>query len=443
MKKFLSLLLCLLLATNAFSADFSAMKLKDTTNTIINPATSDKQGNLSPSGNTVISTSLDRFRDEFATYDTTNNWTTVQTGAGQSIDIGGSANGSSYLRITSGTTNGSETIILSKTTFTLPFKFSFGLSLTDTGAATDGRVANILPIVEVVEVDANGAVVETASSQTYTGTCPNVMQFAFDGTTATTHRYTIRASGLTEVTAQGTSWGTTIPTGSYPNMIQAFNYYMTSMNEISIWNSEAINSTTASTARKNTARALDNSKTYAIRIRLKNTGAVATSTDMNIHFVRVCDASRVSVDFGLISGSVTDNNLAIPTYVTNMVSVVYPYLSTSYGASFHHYKICDNSTNGTLVDGTVSVISNLILSNNGNDDVYFKLYNTTTTPNVGTDTPVLVIMIPAGQTVSVPAGVTPIRFSSGIGYGVTKGIAYADTTAIDANKVIVTMAFVS
>ena len=100
--RYLLIALMVLIQTDVFCADFSAMKLKNVAGTIINPATSDKQGNLSPLGNQVVSTYMDRFRDDFATYDTTNNWTTVQTGSGQSIAIGGAANGSSYLRISSG-----------------------------------------------------------------------------------------------------------------------------------------------------------------------------------------------------------------------------------------------------------------------------------------------------------------------------------------------------
>jgi len=446
MKKFLSLLLCLLLATNAFSADFSAMKLKDTTNTIINPATSDKQGNLSTSGNTIISTHNDKFRDDFNTFDEVNNWTVKQLGTGQSYELRGVAGGARFLAINSGTTSGAETILLCKKSFKVPFKVTFGVSVTlssDTsGAATSGRQANLLPILEVVEVDDNGDVVETADAQTYSGLVPNVMGIVYDGTTVTTNRLVMRASANSEsavATAMG-NYASTTPSGSYPNYIQAGNQVIIATNEYGYYTSERPDLTTVGTLYKKNTSVIDPTKNYTIRIRLKNNAAV-TAADFNIHMIRVCDASRVSVDFGLVNP--VDAQAAAPVYVQNMVSVVYPYVATSYGSSFHHYQICGNSTNDTLVDGTVSVITNIVLSNSGNDDVYFKLYNKATAPTVGTDTPVLVIMIPAGQTVSVPAGVTPIRFPLGIGYGVTKGIADNDTTAIDASKVIVTMTYVS
>ena len=41
----------------------------------------------------------EKFRDAFLTYDTTNNWTTVQTGSGMTISTGGVANGSRYQNI--------------------------------------------------------------------------------------------------------------------------------------------------------------------------------------------------------------------------------------------------------------------------------------------------------------------------------------------------------
>ena len=440
--RYLLVALMIMFQTNAFSADFSAMKVKNVAGTTINPATSDNQGALTPGGATAVGTYLDKFRDEFLVYDTTNNWTTIQTAAGGSIGVAGSALGSSYLKINSGTTSGEETIILSKQTFKVPFKISIGASVTlssDTsGVATSGRHANLLPIIELVEVDGNGAVVTTASSGTYTGTCPNVMQFAFGGTTVTTQRNTIRGGGVSEITTD-TAMGagsTTLPTGSYPNYIQANNYNFMALTDYVTFQNEPINSVTVGTIVKRSQRVLDPTKEYAIRIRLKNTGVVPAA-DFNIHSVRVCDASRVSVDFGLIGGNVTDNQIAIPTYSTNMVSVLYTRPVSSYGSSTQHSAIMAASTNETLVSNAVRAINSIVLSNFGTKDVFFKLYNKASAPVLASDTPIKRVMIPAGTTVAFSGGTFSLRLSTGVAYAVTGGITDTDTTAVEANKILV------
>ncbi|NCB69596.1 MAG: T9SS type A sorting domain-containing protein, partial [Bacteroidia bacterium] len=69
-----------------------------------------KTGNLSPNGNTLISTYNDKFRDDFNTFDEVNNWEVMQLGDGQSYTLRGVANGARFLAINSGTTSGAETI---------------------------------------------------------------------------------------------------------------------------------------------------------------------------------------------------------------------------------------------------------------------------------------------------------------------------------------------
>jgi len=72
-----------------------------------------------------------------------------------------------------------------------------------------------------------------------------------------------------------------------------------------------------------------------------------------------------------------------------------------------------------------------------------KLYNTAGAPTVGTDTPVMVIRVPgntagAGIVIPFPHGVA---FATGIGIGVTTGVADNDTTAPTANEVIVNLMY--
>lgn len=74
---------------------------------------------------------------------------------------------------------------------------------------------------------------------------------------------------------------------------------------------------------------------------------------------------------------------------------------------------------------------------------YLKLYNKATAPTVGTDTPVIVIPIPAGQVVKIDGGSNGIRFGTGtgIGWALTASAADSDTTAVSANEHKVAIAY--
>lgn len=65
---------------------------------------------------------------------------------------------------------------------------------------------------------------------------------------------------------------------------------------------------------------------------------------------------------------------------------------------------------------------------------YLKLYNKASAPTVGTDTPVIVVPIPAGQVVQVNGGSNGIRFATGIAWALTASAADSDTTAVSANE---------
>ena len=60
----------------------------------------------------------------------------------------------------------------------------------------------------------------------------------------------------------------------------------------------------------------DTGKAYKIRIRAKNLGtAPASATDFRLHFVRILDTTRFTVDFARHMGRGTDVADALPVYV--------------------------------------------------------------------------------------------------------------------------------
>jgi len=248
----------------------------------------------------------EKFRDEFALFDTAENWTLVQTGPGMAVSVAGVANGSRYLNIASGTTVNSETIIISKKLFTLPFRVVGALTLSQ-------RIANTESYFEVVEVDESGNVIEDVTL----GTAPNIRNvrngagWKFEGTVSANEIYYSRAGGTSELVSGSTAFGTanSVATGAGPNFMPAFMFDLALATENAIWQTNPVDSSTAGTYVKRNQCVPESDRLYAIRIRVKNLGvSPASSTDFRIHFVRVLDSSRISVDFAQIAGRADTQN---------------------------------------------------------------------------------------------------------------------------------------
>ena len=103
----------------------------------------------------------------------------VVTGAGASISVSGGA-----ITIASGTTANSETSLLSKETFTVPFRVSLGLRLSQ-------RIANQAFYAEVVSVDPTTGIPDGQHSAA----------LVFDGTNAAQAKYAVRNGGLDQISA--------------------------------------------------------------------------------------------------------------------------------------------------------------------------------------------------------------------------------------------------
>lgn len=108
-----------------------------------------------------------------------------------------------------------------------------------------------------------------------------------------------------------------------------------------------------------------------------------------------------------------------------------------------HFAISAGSTNDTNVKSSAGQLYSIYVSNINAAARYFKLYDKATTPTVGTDTPILVFLIPgntagAGFSVQIPSG---IAFSNGIGYGLTTGVATADTGVVTASEHVVNLGY--
>jgi hypothetical protein len=272
---------------------------------LLNPAVLNfDQSKLTPSGALRVGTSSAKFRDDFLTFDTTDNWTVIQQGANQTIDVDGLTGGSRYLKMSAGTTAGEETIILSKQSFKMPVKLAIAASISQ-------RIANQDFYLELVEVDDNGdqVLMDTPFAAPTVNNSRNAASILFNGTSTTNSGYALRAQGVSELAATGVPFGTThsVATGTTPNFNAAFQFEILAKTDLLTITSRAVNSTSAGTQVVNRTDICPNpERKYAIRIRMKNTGTPASNTDFRIHYVRVVDASAFSVDFSVIGGNTTD-----------------------------------------------------------------------------------------------------------------------------------------
>jgi len=258
-----------------------------------------------------IGTSKSKFRDEFLTFDTVNNWTIVQQAPGAAApSVDGLLNGARYLKIPAGTVSGEETILISKQTFRGPVKVALGLSLSQ-------RIANQEFYVELVEVDDEGNVVNDASfTATKSRQARNCAGIMFDGAVATTANYVIRGQGVSELVQTAVTTLTTLATGTTPNFMAAAQFEFLLQTDVLNMACRPVNSAAAATVIANRTDYVPNTDPrYAIRIRTKNLATV-TATDFRIHFVRVLDAARLSVDFGVIGG-VSSSAMAAPVNVVS------------------------------------------------------------------------------------------------------------------------------
>lgn len=101
-----------------------------------------------------------------------------------------------------------------------------------------------------------------------------------------------------------------------------------------------------------------------------------------------------------------------------------------------------NNTTGTNPKGSAGQVYGWVITNTNASARFVKLYNKATAPSVGTDTPVITLVIPGnanGAGIVAAEFTSGIAFGTGIGLGITTGVADADTGAPAANEVVVNL----
>jgi len=100
------------------------------------------------------------------------------------------------------------------------------------------------------------------------------------------------------------------------------------------------------------------------------------------------------------------------------------------------------TTNAVLLSTFLNSVYHVNLCNTGTTWAYLKFYSKSSTPTVGTDTPVAVHGIPPGGTLDINAATSGLSIygsTQGMGYAITGAPADMDVTAIAANQVVGTI----
>lgn len=232
-----------------------------------------------------------KFREGFpgAAVDTTK-WD-VSLGTGQTATVASGA-----LTFASGTTAASTGHLLSKEVFTVPFRLSYQLTLSQ-------RIINQTFYVEAISVNPTTLV-------------PNGLHaigFVYDGTTVTQAKYYVKNSGSTDVISAASTFTTTAGTGVYE--IEPF--------ADEAWFHSGILDSSAGRAnsyRRHTSIP-DPNAVYKIRLRWLNGGtAPATSTNAVMAFIACQDYAELTAEITAGRG-ISVAGQALGVTVTNTVPV--------------------------------------------------------------------------------------------------------------------------
>jgi hypothetical protein len=132
---------------------------------------------------------------------------------------------------------------------------------------------------------------------------------------------------------------------------------------------------------------------------------------------------------------VTDGTHTQPTGDASARPIYITCVPVTSGGLTTYRVLWPGNTTGVNIKASAGQVYGWYLYNNASSIRVVKLYNKATAPTVGTDTPTQTIVLPANGGANVFSDIG-FAFSSGIGIGVTTGIADNDTGAPSANDVV-------
>lgn len=363
-----------------------------------------------------------KFRDSFtgAALDT-NKWEVATQGTGTTYSVSGG-----ILTMGSGTTANAVLELLSKDIFTVPFRATFQLTLSQ-------RIANQTFLVEAVSVNPATGVPDGQ----------HVIAWVFDGTSATQAKYRVGNGGVTPLDSGASTIVTTAGTGIYE---------MEPFADEAWFHSGTLDSTAgrANSYRRH-QQIPDPNAVYKLRLKWLNGSSVpASNTNATLQFVACQDYAELTAEITAGRGqAVAGQGVGVNVIGTVPVSdaggsiTVDGTITANLTTPSAHTLNSAASTNATSIKASAGTVSGISISNIAASTRFVKLYNKASAPTVGTDVPVLTIPIPAGTSVTLNiGGAYGHRFTTGIALAITGAAADNDTTAIGASEVKVMTSYI-
>lgn len=358
-----------------------------------------------------------KFRDSFSTGSLNPAKWVSSTGTGGAINV---AAGS--LTMGSGTTANDTSYVLGTEIFTIPFRLSIGVVLSQ-------RIANQSFYVEAVSIDPATGLPDGLHS----------VGLLFDGTTATQAKYSVQNGGLTPLV----SAASTFPTSASNSVF-----------EIEPYADEAWfhgGTLDANTGRANSYRRHqqipDPNALYKVRLRWVN-GATppASNTNAVVQYISVQDYAELTAEITAGRGQTTAGQalgvavVSMPT--TTVTGTVTANLGSTPASATTYILNSTATTNASSVKNAAGSLFSITVSNINAAARFLKIYNKASAPTVGTDIPSVTIPIPANSALSLNFGTYGLRLTTGIALAITGAATDADTTAVAAGDVKVNIAYI-
>lgn len=144
------------------------------------------------------------------------------------------------------------------------------------------------------------------------------------------------------------------------------------------------------------------------------------------------------------AANLTSGSAGVPRLTAARQLLVAPQAVSTGGWTPVTYISNGGTNTGTNVKASPGIIGSIIVGNNGTATAYLKIYNSTTAPRMGTDTPIQNILIPGntnGAGFSYPITAPGLQFTVGIGFGLSSGIALLDVAVVATNAITVNFGY--
>lgn len=349
-----------------------------------------------------------RYRREF-TDPTLAAWDVV-TGSGHTVNVTGG-----NLTVATGTTINTETSLVTKQKFSVPFKAQFGFKLSQ-------KIVNQEFFCELVAVNDDGTLDETAVAAWRVA--------GNDSVTTTVARYETRNGQVARLQSANVTVASQTGDSIYEIILDS--------DEVSFHNKGVDSSSAKTLSGVRNSVAPDPNREYKLRYRIVNGGtAPASTTTFTAGFVTAVDYSEIMVELTGGPGT-TLASQSLPVNITGgavtLTSTALAGSSTVTGTTVAKINSAA-TTNATNVKNAAGRVYGYHLVNNTASTKYFRLYNSSSAPTVGTTVPAAIVPIAPNSTVVVDRSV-PISFATGIGYSITGAGTDLDATAVALGDVI-------